>query len=198
MRQFLRGLGNFFALHTSNIQYRESEVMLMKKFAAFVTASLMLLSGCTGAAVTEDDFEFMISWTMLGQTIEYRSEENLLIKDDRWERGEVSGGAEHTTELILSDSEMRTVKELVGMMKLDNYPDAPELYDPGTMPVQPSSDVTLWVRYKGQEKTICAEDIKISKKASSADGIAFMNLVDITLKMITGTEEYLSMPDWSK
>ena len=166
----------------------------MKKIAALMTAAVLLLSGCAGTAVTEDDFEFMISWTMLGQTVEYRSEENLLIKDDRWEHG----GAKHTTELILSDSEMRTVRDLVGMMRLDNYPDAPEVYDPGTMPVQPSSDVTVWVRYKGQEKTIIAEDIKISKKASSADGIAFMNMVDITLKLITSTEEYTSMPGWSR
>lgn len=168
----------------------------MKKIAVLILM-LVLVTGCAAVQTTEDDFEFTISWTMLGQTLEYRSEENLLIKDDRWDYGEVSGGAMHTAELILSDSEMRTVCDLVGMMKLDHYPDAPEVYDPGTMPTQPSSDVTVWVRYKGQEKTIVAEDIKISKKASSADGIAFMNMVDITLKMITGTEEYLSMPEWS-
>jgi len=165
----------------------------MKKAALLLVCILVLLTGCSAYVPAEDGFEFTISWTMMGQTVEYRSEEDLLIKDDRWEHG----GAEHTTELILSDSEMRTVRDLVGMMNLGHYPDAPELYDPGTMKVSPSSDVTVWVRYKGQEKTIRAEGIKISKKASSADGIAFMNMVDITLKMITGTEEYLAMPDWS-
>lgn len=170
----------------------------MKKIAALVTVVMLFITACTYIPAAEEDFEFTISWTMLGQTLEYRSEENLLIKDDRWDNGEVSGGALHTAELILSDAEMRTVHDLVGMMNLDHYPDAPEVYDPGTMKQQPSSDVTVWVRYKGQEKTITAEDIKISKKASSADGIAFMNMVDITLKMITGTEEYTSMPAWSE
>ncbi|MBQ4353978.1 MAG: hypothetical protein IJC71_03695 [Clostridia bacterium] len=165
----------------------------MKKFAALLAAVLFLFAGCAGGSrAMPEDFAFSVGVTTEGRTVEYHSEGNLLVKKN------TAGESEemHTAELILSDSELKTAWDLFSMMKLKKYPDAPNLYDPGTPAVEPVSNIKLWMRADGEEKMIFAEGVSMKGKASSADGIAFMNTVKILLDLVTVTEEYRAMPDW--
>ena len=168
----------------------------MKNLAAFITAaviaaSVMLVTGCAPEGGIPEDFAFSVSSSVQGRIVEYHSEGNLLVKTNT-----AADSEKYTAELVLSDSERKTVYDLFSMMNLADYPDAPEAYDPGAPHVvDPAADIRLWVRINGEEKMIFADDISMRGNPSTTDGIAFMNTVEILLKMITGTEEYLSMPD---
>lgn len=159
-----------------------------------LAAVLFAFTGCAKERdVLPEDFAFSVSTETMGRTIEYHSEGNLLVKSDLWEHG----GAEHTAELVLADEQMQAAWELFDAMDLGSYPDAPEIYNPGTANGYPKTHVKLWVRTGEGEKMIFSENISFQGEASSADGNAFMHTVEELLKMITGTEEYLSMPDWT-
>lgn len=166
----------------------------MKKILCVIVALAVLLLavvGCGSSGIPED-FAFSVSSSTQGRVFEYHSEGNLLVKKNTTE-----GAEQYTAELVLSASEMKTAWDLLSLMQLENYPDAPETYDPGTPNLSLSTtDLRLWVRYNGEEKMIFAENISTKGNPNTADGIAFMNATKTLLKIIMATDEYRAMPDW--
>ncbi len=164
----------------------------MKRVLAIIMAVTLLCcaGGCSATSLPEErpeDFAFSLVWRVHGIS-SYDSTTGRLVKSNM--------GTKLETHYEMSAEELDTVYAIIRKLDVESYPDE---YDPhkGRMSA-PTMTIILTVHAGDMDKTISAENIRLSYDARNIKGQGFLDAIKGISDILTGTEEWQALPEADK
>ena len=178
----------------------------MKILLVLLCVVFVLLCGCDTAGREEhppketeiaaafpqempEDFSFSVVWGVMG-IHSYSSTDGTLVKS----AAEPDADA-YRTVLILTEEERKAVWEILRALDWGKYPAE---YDPNPdLHTSPSADITLAVSGNGCRYSVRCEDVALGYEGGDRDGQAFLDAVRALEKMLTSSEEWKALTDYT-
>lgn len=162
--------------------------MNAKRWTALMLLALAVLAAGCGQKRTKmpEDFSFALVWNVCGDS-RYDSDSGVLVK-----QASATCAEDYTTQLELTDRQLRKVWSILEKLDLDSYPDE---CTPGPVMTKPPTQMTITVRTGGAERTVSCRDAT-GYLHSGEEGKAYVEAMEEIIRLICATEEWKALPEY--